>query len=72
MVWDLYQNRNTNKRNGIEIPEKNPDTEGQLIFKKVAKAFQQGEKIIFSTNEAGSIAYKLKRKERGGRRERRD
>ena len=51
-VWYWYQNRHTDKWNGIENPEINPDIYGQLIFNKGGKNIN-GKKTVFSARGAG-------------------
>ena len=42
-VLYLYQNRYTDQWNGIENPEINPDTYGQLISNKAGKNIKMGK-----------------------------
>ena len=55
-MWCWHKDRHTDPCNRIDSPYINLFTYGQLNFDKGAKEFK-GERIVFSTNGAGTIVY---------------
>ena len=56
-VWYWGKGRHIDQWNSFENSEKNPYIYGPLIFDKDAKAIQWRERIVLSTNVAGTIRY---------------
>ena len=64
-VWYWYQNRQTDQWNRIENPERNPDTQGQLILDKGGKNIKWEMESLFSKHcwENGTAACKAMKRE---------
>ena len=54
-VWYWYQNRQIDQWNGIENPEINPDTYGQLIFDKGDKIDKMRKRQSFQHVVLGKL-----------------